>query len=262
MCGQSIRMQTMKPTRSSFRAFLTWSPPGRTLVFFLAASSIWSLLSEFYRICSMQRFTLYVEIPATAALILIALIDLAKGDRRLWRAVVIGAVGGLLAALAYDLYRLPWVIAAIDRIGPMCIRLPLYKVFPQFGAMILGRPYSLQQTDSQYKLLTHAVGWIYHFSNGVTFGIMYMALIGDPAKRSWLWAIVLAVGLELAMLFTPYTRFFGIGMTVRFVVATLTAHLIFGIVLGLFARREARNWSRYGFALIFPQLPEYESTNS
>lgn len=249
----------MRTARSPLPSFLTWSPAGRTVVFFLAASSIWSLLAEFYRLCSMRTFTIYVEIPATAALILIAFIDLNNGDRRLWRAVVIGAVGGLLASFAYDLYRLPCVIAAIDKIGPMCLRLPLYKVFPQFGAMILGRPYTLQQTDSHYKLLTHVVGWIYHFSNGVTFGIMYMALIGDPGKRSWLWAIVLAVGLELAMLFTPYTSFFGIGLTVRFVVATLTAHLIFGIVLGLFARRESRNWSKYGFALIFPWAPEYAS---
>jgi len=252
----------MKTAPSQLPSFLTWSPAGRTLIFLLAAFSIWSLLAEFYRLCSMRTFTLYVEIPATALLILIAFTDLAKGDRRLWRAVVIGAVGGLLASFAYDLYRLPWVITAIDKIGPMCLRLPLYKVFPQFGAMILGQHYTLQQTDSQYKLLTHVVGWIYHFSNGVTFGIMYMALIGDPAKRSWLWAIVLAEGLELAMLFTPYTGFFGIGLTVRFVVATLTAHLLFGIVLGLFARREARNWSRYGFALIFLREPGYASIHS
>ena len=252
----------MKAPYSSHPSFPSWSPAGRTLVFFLAASSIWSLLAEFYHLCSMRTFTLYMEIPATALLILVAFIDLVKGDRRLWRAVVIGAIGGLLASFAYDLYRLPWVIMAIDKIGPMCLRLPLYKVFPQFGAMILGQPYTLHQTDSQYKLLTHVVGWLYHFSNGVTFGIMYMALIGDPAKRNWIWAIVLAVGLELAMLFTPYTSFFGIGLTERFVVATLTAHLLFGTVLGLFARREARNWSRYGFALIFPREPEHASINS
>jgi hypothetical protein len=196
----------------------------------------------------MRTFTLYVLIPATVLLVLIALIDLAKGDHRLWCAVVIGAVGGLLAAFAYDLFRLPFVIAAIDKVGPMWLRLPLYKVFPQFGAMILGRPFSSHQTDSQFPLLTHVVGWLYHFSNGMAFGVMYMALVGDASRRSWLWAIVLAVGLELAMLFTPYTSFFGIGLTVRFVVATLSAHLIFGIVLGLYARRESINWSRNGFA--------------
>ncbi len=68
---------------------------------------------------------------------------------------------------------------------------------------------------------------------------MYMALIGDATRRSWWWGVAMAVGLELALLFTPYTQFFGIGLTTKFVVATLTAHLIFGLVLGLYSRSAA-----------------------
>jgi hypothetical protein len=49
----------------------------------------------------------------------------------------------------------------------------------------------------------------------------------------------MAVGLELAMLFTPYTAFFGINPVTRFVIVTLAAHLIFGIALGRYARRES-----------------------
>jgi hypothetical protein len=187
----------------------------------------------------MRTFTLYILIPATALLVAIAFLDLAKGDRRLFRACAIGAVGGLLAAVAYDLFRIPFVVAAADHIGPLWLRLPLYKVFPQFGAMILGQSFSPSQPESAYPALTHLVGWVYHFSNGVTFGVMYMALIGSASRRSWLWAIALAVGLELAMLVTPYTSFFGIGLTTKFVVATLTAHLIFGIALGLYARHKS-----------------------
>jgi hypothetical protein len=238
----------MTTARSSLPPLLTWSPAGRGIVFFLAATSIWCLLAEFYGLCSMRTFTLFILIPATILLIAMALLDLWRGDGRMWRAVVIGAVGGFLAACAYDAFRFPFVVAAIDKVGPTWLRLPLYKVFPQFGAMILGQPFSSHQTDSQFPLLTHVVGWLYHFSNGMTFGVMYMALVGDASRRSWLWAIVLAVGLELAMLFTPYTSFFGIGLTVRFVVATLSAHLIFGIVLGLYARRESINWPLRGFA--------------
>src|SRR5437763_2970873 len=202
---------------------LQWTPAGRAIVFFLSATSIWCLLAEFYGLCSMRAFTLWILIPATILLIAMALLDLAKGDRRLWRAVLIGSIGGLLAAFAYDLFRLPFVVAAIDHVGPAWARLPLFKVFPRFGAMILGQPFTAAQTDSQFPLLTHVVGWIYHFSNGITFGIMYMALIGDAGRRSWAWAIALAVFLELAMLFTPYMHVFGIASTSRFVVVTLTA---------------------------------------
>jgi hypothetical protein len=171
-----------------------------------------------------------------------ALLDLARGDRRLFQAVMIGAIGGFIAAIAYDVFRIPFVIGAIDHVGPSWLRLPLFKVFPRFGAMILGQPFTPTQTDSQFPLTAHVVGWIYHFSNGITFGVMYMALIGDARRRSWTWAIALAVGLELAMLFTPYTSFFGINMTTRFVVATLLAHLIFGIALGIYAKRKAIRW--------------------
>jgi hypothetical protein len=200
------------------------------------------LLAEFYGLCSMRTFTVYILVPSTIALIAMAVFDRLRGDRRLWHAVLIGATGGLLAAVAYDLFRLPWVIGAVDHVGPWWMRLPLFKVFPRFGAMILGIRFTAGQSDSQFPLLVHVVGWIYHFSNGITFGVMYMALIGNATKRSWLWGIALAAGLELAMLFTPYTRFFGIGLTALFVIVTLSAHTIFGIVLGLFAKK----WPQLG----------------
>jgi hypothetical protein len=218
---------------------LQWTPAGRAVVFFLSATSIWCLLAEFYGLCSMRTFTLWILIPATILLIAMALFDLLKGDRRLWRAVLIGSIGGLLAAFAYDIFRLPFVIAAVDHVGPAWARLPLYKVFPRFGAMILGQSFTPDQTDSQFPLLTHVVGWIYHISNGVTFGVMYMAIIGDATRRSWWWGVALAVGLELMMLFTPYTAFFGISPVMRFVIVTLTAHLIFGVTLGQWARQQS-----------------------
>jgi hypothetical protein len=222
--------------------FLGWSWQGRLIVFLLSAASIWCLLADFYHLCNMQSFTAWVLVPATILLIAMAINDRFRGNHQLWRAVVIGAVGGFIAACAYDIFRLPWVIGAVDHVGPMWLRMQLYKVFPRFGAMILGQPFTPQTPDSQFTLAAHVLGWIYHFSNGVTFGVMYMAMIGDATRRSWLWAIVLAVGLELAMLFTPYTAFFGIGLTALFVVVTLTAHLIFGVALGLFARKWSFNW--------------------
>lgn len=188
----------------------------------------------------MRTFTFVVLIPATVLLIDMALLDRAMGDGQLWRAVLIGTMGGFAAACAYDLFRMPWVIGAIDHVGPAWLRLPLFKVFPRFGAMILGQSFTAQQTDSQFSLTAHVVGWIYHFSNGMTFGVMYMALVGDAVRRSWLWAIALAVGLEIMMLVTPYTSYFAIGMTALFVAVTLTAHLIFGVALGLIARWMSR----------------------
>jgi hypothetical protein len=216
--------------------FLNWSWPARLVVFVLAATSIWCLLAEFYGLCSMRLFTFWILIPATAALIALAIADRTRGDGLLWRGVVIGAIAGFLAACAYDVFRIPFVVAAVDKVGPDWLRLPLFKVFPRFGAMILGQPFDATTTDAQFTLAAHVIGWVYHFSNGITFGVMYMALVGDVSRRSWLWAVVFATGLEFAMLF-------GIHMTTKFVVATLLAHTVFGIVLGKLARRLDRLWA-------------------
>jgi hypothetical protein len=199
------------------------------VIFALAATSIWSLLIEFFGWWSMRAFTLFIALPALGVLCGLAVADRAFGTQRLWRAVLAGAVAGLVAAVAYDVFRLPFVFADSLGIQHIIPSLKLFKVFPRFGAMILGQP--LEQPV--YSLTTQLVGWAYHFSNGLTFGIMYVALIGDADRRHWSWGIAFAVGLELAMLFTPYPGFFHIPVNATFIVVTLTAHAIFGIVMGL-----------------------------
>ena len=205
-----------------------WSPAIRLLVFSLAATSIWSLLIEFYGWCSMRSFTLFVSLPALTVLAALAITGRLLGNQILWRVVALGAVAGLIAAVAYDLFRLPFVYAdalGIQRVVPS---LKLFKVFPRFGALLLGQP--LEQPH--YSVAAQLLGWGYHFSNGVTFGIMYVALIGDATRHHWAWGIVFAIGLELAMLFTPYPAYFTIPLTTAFIVVTLAAHAVFGVVLG------------------------------
>ncbi len=219
----------------------TWNLAGRTLVFILAAASIACLLADFYRVCPMRAFAIWILTPATLLLIALAAVDRARGDQRLYRAVLIGALAGFLAAVAYDVFRLPFVFARAWHIDALVPPLNLFKVFPRFGAMLLGQP--IEQPD--YSLAAQLLGWTYHFSNGITFGVMYLALIGDQRRRSWLWAVVFATGLELAMLATPYPRIFGIHVTPTFIAATLSAHLIFGVALGLAVRQLAnRNSAR------------------
>lgn len=54
--------------------------------------------------------------------------------------------------------------------------------------------------------------------------------------------MLLATGLELAMLFTPYPQFFAIPVTTLFVAVTFTAHLVFGVALGLVTKWWAVRW--------------------
>jgi hypothetical protein len=208
-----------------------WSPGCRLAVFALASTSILSLLSEFYGVASMRAFMLLLSLPAMIVLLAGALFDRALGSQRLWRGIVVGSLAGLVAALAYDLFRLPFVFAHELGIERILLPLQLFKVFPRFGAMILGQPVE----QPVYSVLAQLVGWTYHFSNGLTFGIMYVALVGDAKRRHWAWAVLFAVGLELGMLFTPYAKFFGIALTSKFVIVTVAAHLVFGLVMGLSA---------------------------
>lgn len=150
--------------------------------------------------------------------------------------VALGVACGLAAAIAYDLFRLPFVWAREWHLDGWLPAMDLFKVFPRFGALILGEPVE----QERFSVTAQLTGWTYHFSNGATFGVMYLAMIGDPARRHWAWAVVLAVGLEMGMLLTPYPQRFGIAVRPTFVVVTLLAHLIFGIALGLLCAARAR----------------------
>src|SRR5688500_1460819 len=88
-----------------------WNAGGRSLVFALAASSIACLLADFYHLCPMRVFTPFIFLPALLALFAFAALDRCRGDGQLWRAVSVGLIAGLLAAVAYDVFRLPFVFA-------------------------------------------------------------------------------------------------------------------------------------------------------
>ncbi len=201
-------------------------PLPRIMVFLLAATSIASLLGEMYRLWPMRDCTFAVFAPAGIALLAFALHDRSRGNGQAFRIIFIGLIAGLLAAVAYDIFRLPFVFSKSFGLTRVIPALPLFKVFPVFGAMILG------QADG-HSLAANVTGWLYHFSNGATFGVMYGALINGQWRRRWPVAIVFAVGLELAMLFTPYPATFGIRITETFVMVTLMAHLVFGVAMVL-----------------------------
>ena len=187
----------------------------------------------------MRVFTLFIFLPAMVLLVAFALFDRLRGDGILWRAVLIGFAGGLLAAVSYDIFRLPFVFAKEWGIASIVPPMNLFKVFPRFGAMVLGEP--IEQTH--YSLTTQIVGWLYHFSNGATFGVMYVAMIGNPSRRHWAWAVLMALALEIGMLLTPYPQVFNIPVTARFVAVTVAAHAIFGVGLGLIVRAFAKRFA-------------------
>ena len=106
-----------------------WTARSRFVVFALAASSIACLLADFYQLCPMRFFTPFVFLPAFLALCALAIMDRLRGDGHVWRAVWIGMLGGLLAAVAYDVFRLPFVFAKEWGIEAIVPPMTLFKVF-------------------------------------------------------------------------------------------------------------------------------------
>jgi hypothetical protein len=132
----------------------------RPVVFVLAWLSFGCLLGQFYGLWTMHLFGCWVLPPATCLLAIAAYLhrDRAGELDSAYTWVVQGAVTGILAAVAYDLYRLPFVLSGA----------PLFKVFPRFVELLLG--------GRGPRWLVNGLGWTYHFSNGAALGIMFLVM--------------------------------------------------------------------------------------
>jgi hypothetical protein len=193
----------------------------RATVFVLAWLSFGCLLGQFYGLWTMRFFGCWVLPPATVLLVIVAYLHRGRpgglGSPNTW--IVQGAAGGMVAAVAYDLYRLPFVLNGA----------PLFQVFPRFGELLLGA--------TEPRWLVHGLGWTYHFSNGAALGIMFLVMASCLRHPPLFWgAVAWALFVEAMLLLTPYASFFGLKMNGRFLFLTASAHLIFGVVLGLYCR--------------------------
>jgi hypothetical protein len=168
----------------------------------------------------MRGFACAVLIPATGVLAAIAYATRHRppGIDSPCTWIVTGALGGLAAAVAYDLFRLPFVLAGY----------PLFAVFPRFGQLLLGAP------AGDFGPLVQAAGWSYHFSNGAALGVMLLAMVPRATRLALVGGgLAWAAGVEILLLLTPYYAFFKLELPfATFIVLTLSAHLVFGLTLG------------------------------
>lgn len=211
----------------------------RFAVFTLAFVSFACLLGTMYGLWPMRAFACWIFPPTLAALAVF--VGHGRDPARFW--IVEGALGGLVAAVAYDLFRLPFVLRGA----------PLFRPMTRFGELLIGA--------TEPRWLVETTGWLYHFSNGAALGIMFLALLPWIFKRRaptaietrfksnlsstllgqlkrvaghpafWL-AILWALLVELILLVTRYAEFLGLARNARFLTLTLCAHIVFGLTLG------------------------------
>jgi hypothetical protein len=188
----------------------------RVIAFACASTSVLALLARMYGLVAMSFFIYFIFLPATFLLTVTSVKARRMGYSLFWDRLVTGIWTGSAAYVAYNLYRIPFVLAGQ----------PLFKVFPVYGLLVTGVP-----SDS---IVSQIVGLAYGFSNGVTFGIMFVMVVGGGW---WFYAVIWGLILESAMVASPYPVYFGIPITLAFITISLTAHVVFGTTMGLLVRK-------------------------
>lgn len=186
--------------------------PVRFITATLGLLSILSLLLYFIGVLSFQSGVLWllsIEAIGLCSLWLMAHRTSAGWIRDM---LLSGLWAGGLATLTYDLVRVP-----VARSG-----IPVFKAISYFGTALVG-------TESP-TMLSETLGWLYHLSNGVSFGLMYVALVHKPRLYS---AVIWGLTLEAMMLLTPYAEVFGYRRDAKFLAITIGAHAVYGAVLYL-----------------------------
>src|SRR4051812_26895522 len=163
---------------------------------------------------TMATFTRWVTVPGMTGLVVLAVAPIV-GLEELRLRIRVGAVAGLVGTLGYDLFRIPFVLAGMRLLAPI----------DSYGLLISGQ--------SQGSPLTGTLGWLFHLSNGVTFGIMYAVV---AARRSQWWGVGWAMALETATLVSPFRDRYGLNGMVGAVSVAYLAHVFYGWPLGRLVR--------------------------
>jgi hypothetical protein len=186
---------------------------GATSGLALAAHILWDL--------SMTWLAGFVVLPASAFLVILAFLGQGRTDRAkiFSNRIIAGAVFGLMATLVYDISR-PLLVEVFQ------LDFNPYRAHPIFGSLITGRP----ESDD----VAVAVGWAYHFWNGISFGMMLALIL---PRATWWQGLIWAEALQFFMMML-YPRFLEVRLDDPAFLATgLVGHGLYGIVLGLLLNR-------------------------
>ncbi len=181
------------------------------------------LLAKLHGLGPMHTLALAAALPG--CLLLVAAWAWAR--RAGWEALAgdleVGALGGLLGSFAYDLFRVPFHLAGMRVFAPISA----------FGVWVAGAEMSSRFTE--------VLGWTYHYSNGITFGIMYALVL---PRRHWAWAIAWALLLETIAVVCPFGRVFALRGNYPALAIAYAAHVPYGLLLGWLVWRRAavRAW--------------------
>lgn len=185
-----------------------------------AASSIAALLLDWLGWIRMPYTVSFLSLPAMVFLVLVTVWAGRTQRDLLVNRLTVGAIGGLLGLVGYDLVR--WLVQVT-----IPVQFDAFAAFPTFGHLMTGKP-----RDAGIAL---AAGWAYHLTNGLTFGVIY-ALVAGPAR--WWWGLVWGATLEAAMM-VVYPSLMRPQSVSDFVIVSVIGHGVFGAIVGITCERRA-----------------------
>jgi hypothetical protein len=175
---------------------------------------------------NLSMLATHLLLPAIAVLVVISIVSL-KWQAAVAKSIVWGAIAGALATMPLEAIRIPGYL-----LGFMPGNLPRLM-----GVLLLDR-FALGPSTA-----SDIAGWTYHFWNGASFGIIYVLLFG--ASRRWagvLYGIAVGIGfLTSPVVVSLGVGYFGLQFSKGFPITVLTAHVAFGLALGLLAGRFLRS---------------------
>jgi len=188
----------------------------RFAIWLLSFSSIFCLLGFLYKIIPMQRSGMYILIPSLVCITVLWWYAYKKGHSDIHLAMKVGFWGGILGILGYDLIRLPLHFLGLNPLTPI-------------------RSYGMYLTNTQHSSLgSDLVGFLYHFSNGITFAWIYTLI---ALRRSRWWGVAWGIVLELFAYLTVFGVVYHLkGNPTPFLIG-LGAHVFYGYPLGWLAEK-------------------------
>jgi hypothetical protein len=182
----------------------------------LTATSGAAIIAHTFGPVRMSFTVPFVVLPTTAVVVGLILLRRGLHDRlhRVSSFLMWGGIWGLAGTLCYDAIRplLKWVLA---------FQYDPFRAMPIFGSLITG----LSTADP----VAVAAGWVYHFWNGISFGMMFVLLRpkGGPVQ-GLIWAMLLQ-----ALMMAVYPSFLRARLDdPGFLTMGIVGHALWGLVLG------------------------------
>jgi len=171
---------------------------------------------------NMSYLVTRLLVPSIAILVVLWAASLVRGHARVARRLLVGAVAGIAATVGLEAVRI-----TSFHFGGMPGDLPRLMGVLLTDRLMLGP-----------SPLSDALGWLYHFWNGASFGIIFAVILG---RRSSAWAIGFGQLIGIGFLLSPAVKALGIGFMgsdmPTMPLTVVLAHLVYGLILGWLTRR-------------------------